>query len=79
MPRTEVPVIRQPYQPGDRLPFWVPHPPPSASHLFDVETDPGESEDRAGSPLEGERIEALASELRRIEAPADLLERVGVA
>ena len=79
MPRTEVPVIRQPYQAGDRLPFWVPHPSPSASHLFDVEVDPGEMEDRAGSALEGERIEALASELRRIEAPADLLERVGVA
>jgi arylsulfatase A-like enzyme len=79
MPGTDVPVIRQPYEPGDRVPFWAALVPPGASHLFDAETDPAEKDDRTGTPVEAHMVEAVASELRSIQAPAELLERVGVA
>jgi arylsulfatase A-like enzyme len=78
MPGTDVPVICQPFEKGDRLPFWAGSAPPSDSHLFDTETDPDERDDRLGDPLEGEMVDALATELRAISAPADLLRRIGV-
>lgn len=78
MPGTEVPVIAQPFEPGDPMPFWA-YGPPRRSHLFDVDEDPGELDDRVGSPEEADLADALAGELRRIEAPADVLERVGLA
>jgi arylsulfatase A-like enzyme len=78
MPGTEVPVIRQPFEPGDRLPFWAGHQPPSESYLFDIDVDPAELENRTGTSDEGEMLNALAAMLREISAPEDLLERVGV-
>ena len=79
MAGTEVPVIRQPFEPGDPLPFWAGYLPPSDSYLFDVDTDPGEVDNRVGTGLESQMIDAVATELRRIGAPVDLLQRVGVA
>ena len=79
MPGTGVPVIVQPFEPGDRLPFWVGHPPPTDSHLFDTGVDPGERENLLGLPVEQTMLDALAAELRGIDAPRELLERVGVA
>ena len=83
MPGTNVPVIRQPYERGDALPFWALGAAPSASYLFDIEVDPLEEENLAstgsGSRAEAEMRDAVADELRRIEAPSDLLERIGVA
>jgi len=78
MPGTGVPVICQPFAPGDALPFWAGLSPPNSCHLFDTDLDPGELENRTGTPLEQEMIDALASELRSIDAPSDLLERIGV-
>jgi arylsulfatase A-like enzyme len=79
MPGTDVRVIRQPFAPGDPLPFWAGGRAPDASYLFDTDLDPAERENRCGSAGESELIDALAGELRAIDAPADLLERVGVA
>jgi hypothetical protein len=79
MPGTQVPVISQPFEPGDQLPFWAGHLPPSDSHLFDTEADPTEMENQLGTSMEREMLEAVASELRGIQAPKDLLERIGVA
>jgi arylsulfatase A-like enzyme len=79
MPGTGVPVIRQPFVPGDQLPFWAGHLPPSDSYLFDTDQDPFEVENTVGSRTEAHMLEALASELRSIDAPAETLERVGVA
>jgi arylsulfatase A-like enzyme len=79
MPDSDVPVICQPFEEGDPLPFWAPNPPPRASFLFDVDVDPAEAENRVGTAAEGEMADALAGELRAIQAPADLLERVGLA
>jgi arylsulfatase A-like enzyme len=78
MPGTGVPVIAQPFGPGDRLPFWAGFEPPSDSYLFDTGSDPGEHENRVGERLEARLVEALATELRTIGAPSDLLERVGI-
>jgi arylsulfatase A-like enzyme len=78
MPGTDVPVICQPFEKGDRLPFWAGADPPSDSHLFDTASDPGELENRVGEPLEREMLDALAVELRTIGAPDDLLQRIGV-
>jgi hypothetical protein len=41
--------------------------------------DPGEMENQVGTSSEPEMIDALATMLKEISAPADLLERVGVA
>jgi hypothetical protein len=79
MPGTGVPVITQPFEPGDRLPFWAGFEPPSDSYLFDTESDPGEHENRIGERGEDRLVEALATELRTIGAPSDLLQRVGIA
>ena len=79
MPGTGVPVITQPFEPGDRLPFWAGFEPPSDSYLFDTESDPGEHENRVGERREDRLVEALATELRTIGAPSDLLQRVGIA
>jgi arylsulfatase A-like enzyme len=78
MPGTDVPVITQPFEPGDPMPFWA-YGSPQGSHLFDVDDDPGELEDLAGGKEEIELADVLAAELRRIEAPSDVLERVGLA
>jgi arylsulfatase A-like enzyme len=79
MPGTDVPVIWQPFEPGDRLPFWAGHLPPSDSHLFDILNDPGEEDNRIGTSDESQMLDALASMLREISAPEDLRQRVGVA
>jgi hypothetical protein len=79
MPGTEVPVIRQPFEPGDQLPFWAGQIPPSESFLFDTDADPLELENKVGTRDEITMRDAVASELRNIGAPADLFERIGVA
>ncbi len=78
MPGTGVPVLRQPFEPGDPLPFWAAGGPPEGSFLFDTGIDPGEDENRVNGRDEATMLDALAGELRRIGAPADMLERAGV-
>jgi hypothetical protein len=79
MPGTEVPVIRQPFEPGDQLPFWAGHIPPPESYPLDTDADPFESENQVGTRAENALRDAVATELRSIGAPSDLLERIGVA
>ena len=66
------------FEPGDELPFWARFQPPSQSYLFDTDIDPGEHENRAGTAFERELLDAMATALRQIEAPADLLVRLGI-
>ena len=79
MPGSDVPVIRQPFGPGDLLPYWgygveVDH------HLaFDIDDDPGEEHDLAGTGAEGELVDLLRSALEEIEAPPEQFERLGLA
>ncbi|HEX2850219.1 MAG TPA: sulfatase [Acidimicrobiales bacterium] len=78
MPGSTVPVIRQPFAPGDMLPYWA-LTRFTGHHLFDVAVDPDENEDRAGEAGEKEAADLLREALRAIEAPDDQLERLGLA
>jgi hypothetical protein len=78
MPGTDVPVIRQPFAPGDPLPYWVGTRCVGEHHLFDVDRDPEEDEDLVGTPVEQEMIDLLRSALDEVEAPAEQLARLGI-
>jgi arylsulfatase A-like enzyme len=77
MPGSRIPVIRQPYQPGDLLPFRA-RGPFSGNQLFDLNNDPDEAENRAGEPLEHDYADLLRQALREVEAPADQFVRLGL-
>ena len=78
MPGTRVPVIRQPLQGGDALPYWA-YGNFSGNHLYDLHSDPLEDENLKGTPLEKELAERLREALREIDAPDDQLARLGLA
>jgi hypothetical protein len=80
MPGTDVPVIRQPFRDGDVVPFWA----AGASnvgrhHLYDVDSDPDERENRRGDRGEAAMIDMLVDALRDVDAPDDHFERLGLA
>ena len=80
MPGSDIPVIRQPFAPGDLLPFWAGgggH--VGEHHLYDVSNDPTEAENRAGERDEREMIDLLRSALTEVEAPDEQLARLGLA
>ena len=79
MPGSEVPVIRQPFEPGDRLPYWVGANVVDRHFLFDLRDDPGEDENLVGSPAEADMIELLRTALHKVEAPGEQLARLGIA
>jgi arylsulfatase A-like enzyme len=78
MPGSRVPVMRQPFGAGDRLPFWALGP-FSGNHLYDLAEDPAEERNLVGSPLEKDAAEALRAALLAVEAPRDQLERLALA
>ena len=87
MPGSDVPVIRQPYAPGDPLPFWASgHRVAGQHHLYDLDNDPGEHENRStltpDSPargLEAEMTELLRVALDTVDAPTEQYHRLGLA
>ncbi len=79
MPDSQIPVIRQPYEPGDRLPFWVGHNTTDAHFLFDLENDPVEDENLVGGRVEAEMVELLRVALRAVDAPEEQFMRLGIA
>jgi hypothetical protein len=80
MPGSEVPVIRQPFEPGDTLPFWAGSPRIAGhQHVYDLDVDPDEAENRAGEPLEADLADLLRTALVDIDAPVDQFERLGLA
>jgi arylsulfatase A-like enzyme len=80
MPGSDIPVIRQPFERGDVVPFWA-----SGArnvgrhHLYDVDVDPDERENRTGEPAERDMVDLLRSALTAIDAPDDQFARLGVA
>jgi hypothetical protein len=78
MPGSTVPVIRQPFAVGDRLPFWVMGGNVDQHHLYDLAVDPAESENRIGEAVESEMVDLLRTALVELEAPGDQLERLGL-
>jgi hypothetical protein len=77
MPGSRVPVIRQPYREGDLLPYWALGP-FSGNHLYDLQRDPKEENNLAGSKTEKDYADWLRQALREIEAPGDQLTRLGL-
>jgi hypothetical protein len=79
MPGSEVPVIRQPFEPGDRMPFWVGGNAVDAHFLFDLDEDPDESVNEVGGALESDMVELLRHALQSVDAPDEQFERLGIA
>jgi arylsulfatase A-like enzyme len=79
MPGSDVPVIRQPFEPGDRLPFWVGRNAVDAHFLFDLDNDPDENENLVGAAAESDMVELLRHALGSVHAPEEQLERLGIA
>jgi hypothetical protein len=77
MPGSKVPVIRQPFQPGDLLPYWAATR-FSGNHLYNLENDPDEAENRAGERAEREAADKLREALKAVEAPDDQFVRLGM-
>src|SRR5258708_32832954 len=67
MPGSKVPVIRQPFQAGDILPYWA-NVRFSGNHLYDLHNDPAEDENRAGERSEPELPAKLRQALQQMEA-----------
>jgi hypothetical protein len=79
MPGSSVPVIRQPFGPGDAVPFWAQtNTGDLRDMVFDVVADPTEDRDLSDTDLDGRMEEVLRSVLRSVEAPADQFERLGL-
>jgi arylsulfatase A-like enzyme len=79
MPGSDVPVIRQPFVPGDALPYWAGGARADDHYLFDLAEDPTERRNLAGSASEKQSIDLLRAALEAVEAPAEQLERLGIA
>jgi arylsulfatase A-like enzyme len=79
MPGSDVPVIRQPFRPGDLLPYWSLGMRIGEHHCYDLDNDPGETENRLGGTDEQQMVELLRHALLTVDAPAEQLERLGIA
>ncbi len=79
MPGSDVPVIRQPFEPGDRLPFWAGRHAVDAHFLFDLGADPDEVENLCGTAVETDMVDLLRAALASVDAPGEQLERLGIA
>jgi arylsulfatase A-like enzyme len=78
MPGSQVPVLRQPFAAGDRLPYWCMGQRPDRHCLYDLREDPGELVDRRGGPEERRMRELLHAALTEVTAPADQFQRLGI-
>lgn len=78
MPGSSVPVLRQPFEAGDRLPYWCLGQPAGAHCLFDLRNDPEELDNRVGSSEEPRMLELLHTALSAVDAPADQFRRLGI-
>ena len=79
MPGSDVPVLRQPFELGDRLPYWCVGQPANAHALYDLSVDPDERENRVGEPVERRMLDLLHAALTAMDAPEDQFERLGIS
>ena len=79
MPGSDIPVIRQPFQQGDLLPFWSMSPQLDAHHLYSIANDPFETHNMLGDPLEKQMLELLHTALTEVEAPREQFDRLGLS
>ena len=79
MPGSDVPVIRQPFEVGDAVPYWATGEGRADPHLlYDLDSDPAEAANLAGTRAEASFSELLRHALESVEAPADQYERLGL-
>lgn len=78
MPDSDIPVLRQPFQQGDLLPFWSADPQIDDHHLYRISEDPMEDENRVGEPLEKDMQELLRVALKEMQAPDEHFVRLGL-
>jgi arylsulfatase A-like enzyme len=79
MPGSSVPVLRQPFGPDDRLPFWArSHRSGTVDMAFDLRNDPTEDHNLAGGDVDRELAEQLRAVLLDLEAPQEQFERLGL-
>ena len=78
MPGSDVPVIRQPFTSGDFLPFWAYGVETDQHLLHDLDTDPWQTRNLAGTAAEKEAVDLLRAALDEIEAPTEQYERLGL-
>ena len=79
MPGSDVPVIRQPFASGDKLPFWSLGMPTDEHHLYDLTNDPDEARNQIDTAEEARHIELLRVALQTVHAPHEQLLRLGIA
>jgi len=79
MPGSTVPVIRQPFVAGDMLPMFAAGARIAGQHhLYDLDVDPDEQENRTGERLEEQWVDLLHTALRELQAPGEQFERLGL-
>ncbi len=79
MPGSDVPVIRQPFDADDPVPFWALGARRLAPVLYDLDVDPWEAENRAGGDDERAATELLRAALDEVDAPDEQFARLGLA
>jgi len=81
MPGSDVPVIRQPFDASDALPYWALRGRFTGDVLFDLDDDPAEERNLAGSGgrLETEARDRLRAALEEVDAPDEQLVRLDLA
>lgn len=80
MPGSDVPVIRQPFEAGDVLPFWAGGGRSIGQHhLYDLDVDPDEEENRSDETSGRDMEELLRTALVDVEAPQEQMARLGLA
>ena len=78
MPGSAIPVIHQVWDASDPAPFWAARR-FSGNHLYDLDEDPGEDRNLAGTKLEADYRDRLKAALEELEAPAGQFLRLGLA
>jgi hypothetical protein len=78
MPGSTIPVIRQPFQPGDLLPFWA-YAQEYETLLFDRIEDPHETRDISATRQSAGAVELLRVALQTVDAPDDQFARLALA
>jgi hypothetical protein len=78
MPGATIPVLRQPFAPGDPLPYWALGMKPDQHVLFDLDTDPEEQENLCGTAQEATLKDLLSHALATLKAPEEQWARLGL-
>ena len=79
MPGSDVPVLRQPFAPGDDLPYWCRGQRAGTHCLYDIDDDPAEERNLLGGPEERRMLDLLHAALSTVDAPQDQFRRLGIA